>query len=93
MYSIRIYSDLDMCDKMVNEITLRIRYRPNSKISEVKLYVDEKNLPIDVLAWRLAELTTKKYLDYLGGKKDKRFERRYRLGQYKMILNYLEAKT
>ena len=76
----------------MNEITLRIRYRPQSKINEVKLQVEENNLTCEVLAWKLAELTTSKYLKYLGGQKDKKFERRYKLGQYKMIKNFLEAK-
>ncbi len=76
----------------MNEITLRIRYKPNSKVNEINLQVEENNLTLEVLAWKLAELATIKYLTYLGGKKDKNFERRYKLGQFKMIRNYLEAK-
>lgn len=77
---------------LLNEITLRIRYKPNSKENVVSISVEEEKLTIEVLAWKLAEETTKKYLNYLGGTKDKKFERRYKLGQYKMIINYLEAK-
>jgi len=76
----------------MNEITLRIRYRPNSKVNEIKLHVEENNLTCEVLAWKLSELTTSTYLKYLGGTKNKKFERRYKLGQYKMIKNFLETK-
>jgi len=74
------------------EITLRIRYKPNTKINEIFVQVEEDSLTCEVLAWKLADVATKKYLKYLGGSKDKKFERRYKLGQYKMIRNYLEAK-
>ena len=77
---------------MIHEITLRIRYKPNSKVNEINLQVEENNLTCEVPAWKLAELTTSKYLKYLDGTKDKKFERRYKLGQFKMIRNYLEAK-
>jgi hypothetical protein len=77
---------------LTNEITLRIRYKPNSKVTEVSIRVDENNLTCEVLAWKLAEVATSQYLKYLGGTKDKNFERRYKLGQFKMIRNYLEAK-
>jgi len=73
------------------EITLRIRYKPNSKVNEINLRVEENNLTCEVLAWKLAEVATSRYLKYLGGTKDKKFERRYKLGQFKMIRNYLEA--
>jgi len=76
----------------LNEITLRIRYKPNSEINEVILRVEENNLTCEALAWKLAEVATSKYLKYLGGIKNKKFERRYKLGQFKMIRNYLEAK-
>lgn len=76
----------------MHEITLRIRYKPNSKINEINTRVEENSLTCEVLAWKLAEVATRKYLEYLGGTKDKKFERRYKLGQYKMIRNYLEAK-
>ncbi len=76
----------------MNEITLRIRYKPNSKENRITLQVEENKLTLEALAWELAELATSKYLKYLGGKKDKKFERRYKLGQFKMIKNYLEAK-
>jgi len=76
----------------MHEITLRIRYKPNSKENEINLQVEENNLTCEVLAWKLAEVATQKYLKYLGGTKDKKFERRYKLGQFKMIRNYLEAK-
>ena len=75
----------------MNEISLRIRYKPNSKVNEINLRVEENNLTCEVLAWKLAEETTKKYLKYLGGTKDRKFERRYKLGQFKMIRNYLEV--
>jgi len=76
----------------MNEITLRIRYKPNSKVSLISVQIEEDNLTCEVLAWKLAEVATSKYLKYLGGTKDKKFERRYKLGQFKMIRNYLEAK-
>ena len=75
----------------MHEITLRIRYKPNSKVNEICVQVEENNLTCQVLAWKLAEAATKKYMKYIGGGKDKKFERRYKLGQFKMILNYLEA--
>ena len=74
------------------EIMLRIRYKPNSKVNEICVYIEEDHSTCEVLAWKLAEVATQRYMKYIGGKKDKKFERRYKLGQYKMILNYLEAK-
>lgn len=76
----------------MHEITLRIRYRPGSKISEVSVQIEEDRISCEDLAWLFAEKTTEKYLDYVGAPKDKKFERRYRLGQYKMIRNIFEGK-
>lgn len=76
----------------MNKITLRIRYKPVSKVNEINLQVEENNLALEVLAWKLAAVATTKYLKYLGGTKDKKFARRYKLGQFKMIRNYLETK-
>lgn len=77
----------------MHEITLRIRYKPRTKINDISVQVEEDRMTCEVLAWKLAEKATMKYVKYLGGQKDKKFERRYKLGQFKMIKNYLEAKT
>lgn len=77
----------------MNTITLRIRYRSSSKVQVISIQTNEDRMSCEVLAWNLAKESTRQYMSYIGGEKSKHLERRYFLGQYKMIKNIIEAKV
>lgn len=78
----------------MHEITLNLRYRKNSKLLRISVQTDKDKLSIEELSWLLAEEMARKFSEYQGGMKDQKKRqdlRRYKLGQYKFIRNYLEA--
>lgn len=81
---------------IMHELILYLRYRKESKLIKVSVEIERESISYDDLAWLFAEKLTELYAQYLGGKKvltqnDKRMLRRYMLGQYKFLKNYLES--
>lgn len=78
----------------MSELILYLRYRATSKLMKVCVNVEGNNASCEEIAWLFAEKMTEQYAEYLGGLKDKKIRqdlRRYKLGQYKFVRNYLES--
>jgi hypothetical protein len=76
----------------MNEITLRIRYKAQSKPVVVSIQVQEESSTKEEIARLFAVKLTQDYSKYLGGKKNQKELKRYEFGQYKLILHLLETK-
>jgi len=78
---------------MNHTITLKIRYKPNTPIYQTSVVIDKDNATIEEIASAIAKKCADKYNSYTRGKLDKKSLGRYEFGHYKLILQYLEAKT
>ena len=75
----------------MHEITLKLRYRPNTKTQVITVQTEEESLTIEELASLFAEKLADNYKKYLG-KMSKHDYEKYKYGQYKLVLQYLEVK-
>lgn len=75
----------------MHEITLKLRYRPGTKTQVITIQTEEESLTVEELAMLFAEKMAQNYKDYVG-KLSKREYEKYKFGQYKLVLQYLEAK-
>lgn len=75
----------------MQEITLKMRYKPRTKTQVITIQSEEKSLTIEELAMLFAEKMTNNYKAYVG-KMSKRDYDKYKFGQYKLVLQYLEVK-
>jgi len=71
----------------MNEITLRIRYGAQSKFQVVSIQVNKDITSCEEIAMLFAKELTRKYAEY----NPKANRTRYEFGQYKLLLNKLEA--
>jgi hypothetical protein len=78
--------------KNMNEITLRIKYKAQSKPLIVSISIEEDNATKEEIARLFAIKLTQKYSAYIGGKKSIKELKRYEFGQYKLILHELEVQ-
>lgn len=75
----------------MQEITLKLRYRPNTKMQIITIQTDKKSLTIEELAELFSQKLADNYKKYLGNMNKHDYEK-YKYGQYKLILQYLEVK-
>lgn len=75
----------------MHEITLKMRYKHGTKTQIISIQTEEKSLTIEKLAMLFAEKMTDNYKAYVG-KMSKRDYDKYKFGQYKLVLQYLEVK-
>ena len=76
----------------MQEITLKLRYRPGTKMQTISIQTEEESLTIEELANLFAEKLANNYKDCVGILSKKEYEK-YKFGQYKLVLQYLEVKT
>jgi len=74
----------------MNEITIRIRYKKNSKPIKINLSIDKDSASCEEIAMLASIKLTQDYAKYMGGKKSMKELKRYEFGQYKLILHCLE---
>lgn len=75
----------------MQDITLKLRYRVNTKTQISTIQTEEDSLTIEELASLFAEKLTDNYKKYLRTMSKHDYEK-YKYGQYKLILQYLEVK-
>lgn len=76
---------------MTHTITLKMRNKKTGKERIISIEMDKDHATIEEVAELLAEKSARMYNTYLRGKMDKNKFRRYKFGQYKLILHLLEA--
>jgi len=76
----------------MHEITLKVRYKPRTKTQIITIQTEEESLTIEEIAMMFAEKMTANYKAYFGNLTKKEYEK-YKFGQYKLVLQYLEKKA
>lgn len=75
----------------MQEITLKLRYRAGTKTQVISIQTEEESLTIEELANLFAEKMANNYRAYIGNLSKKEYDK-YKFGQYKLVLQYLEVK-
>jgi len=75
----------------MQEITLKLRYRAGSKLQLITVQTEEKSLAVEELSMLFAEKMADNYKAYVGSLSKREYDK-YKFGQYKLVLQYLEVK-
>ena len=73
------------------EIILKLRYRVGTKTQVISIQTEEESLTVEELANLFSEKMANNYKAYVGTLSKKEYEK-YKFGQYKLVLQYLEVK-